>query len=99
MKQLIIVIMLVLITGCSGSRKSEDFSKPTAKRKAIDQVIYKTARELRKKHQLCCSVKGAAAMYKIEMLEMGFDYLQTMDVNKARELFVIAHQLFLKKYQ
>ena len=99
MKQLIIVIMLVLITGCSGSVKSKLSPDEMRKEKAIDQVIYKTARELRKKHQLCCSVKGAAAMYKIEMLEMGFDYLQTMDVNKARELFVIAHQLFLKKYQ
>lgn len=84
--------MLILASCTKGNHKSETLDKDTA----ITQVLDKTVRQLYIQEGLHCTGHSAKAMDEILQLGLFLKTDHKMNMQKARDLIVIAHGQLLK---
>jgi hypothetical protein len=88
-KRLLTLIVLIFF-----SCQTTDYKGPPNIEKLENQVISKTARQLKKEKNL--SPIGFGGSDVEEFLEISFNYFEPLTIEKARELVIFAAQKFLK---
>ncbi len=68
--------------------------QPSQKEKITNEIMKKAAIKIREETGLIPCGTGGQMMHQIKMLYLGFNYHQSIDVNRARELLVKAVQDF-----
>jgi hypothetical protein len=92
MKLIFFIIGIFISIGC---HKSIEY-QPSEKLKIADEIREKVAIKLNKETGLRPCGSGGRMMDKIKILALSFDYYKSIDIEKSRELLVIAVDEFVK---
>ncbi len=92
MKNIIIyIILFIIIFSC----QSMIYKGMDQKEKLENQIIFKTAQQLKKEKNLIPAGFGGSDIEGKEFLEISFNYFEPLSIEKSRELVVYSAQVFL----
>ncbi len=99
MRFLILVMMIVLISGCDiiKSRHTPKKYQLSKKERLVNSAQSKIAQKLSKELNLCPCGSGGQIMHEIEKLSLMFDCFEPLDTDRARRLLVTAVEKFAEE--
>jgi len=85
----IILCIISFLFGCDSFSPSSDYEK------IADKITEQTARKLKNEKDLVLAGTGGQMMHDIQMMMMGFNFYNEVDIDTARQLLVYSVQEYL----